>query len=340
MSVIGLCGFNGLSAEYDDITVSAGSVSYDTVIPNASTTSSIYPGGGAALEARVPWQGAATDEFWIHAHIQRGTNDTFNDGNRVGWASGATVLGWASIEDSTLAWTLFVNGSVVDTSASTASIGTWHSLLIHVKLDAAAGFVRLYADGNLGTPVASFTGNTDPTAAATADRFYLRLQGGTNARLANLVAMDPTDATGVVDENKLLNLGIKGLAPDADGTYSAWTPDTGVVGYTQIDEAPPDDADFVEASAVGQRSTFSMSTVGTPSSVLAAKWCSRIRRQGTVAGSQVQITRRLSATDYDEAAVAAPGAGYVFDLWDQKPGGGDWTASDLDSTEFGVVSAT
>jgi hypothetical protein len=80
--------------------------------------------------------------------------------------------------------------------------------------------------------------------------------------------------------------------------------------------------------------------VGTPSAVLAAKWCSRIRRQGTVAGTQVQITRRLAATDYDEAAVAAPGEGYVFDVWDQKPGGGDWTAADLDGTEFGVVSVT
>lgn len=339
MSVIGMCGFNGLSAEYDGITVSSGAVAYSTTVPNVSTSRSLEP-SATTVEGRVGWQGAATDEFWLHAHLQRGTNDTTNDGNRVGWSSGATVLGWASLEDSTLAWTIVVNGAVVDTSASTASIGTWHSLLIHVKLDAAVGFVRVYVDGDLGTAVAEFNGNTDPTAAGTADSFYLRLQGSSGTRLANLVAMDPTDATGVVDENKLLNVGIKGLAPDADGTYSAWTPDTGVVGYTQIDEAPPDDADFVEASAVGQRSTFSMSTVGTPSSVVAAKWCSRIRRQGTVAGTQVQITRRLAATDYDEAAVAAPGAGFVFDLWDEKPGGGDWTAADIDATEFGVLSAT
>ena len=339
MSVIGLCGFNGLSAEYDDLTLSLGAVAYDTVVPNTSTTSSILP-ATTSLEGQIPWQGAATGEFWVHCHILRGINDGQNDANRVGWASGAAVLGWVSMEDATLAWTISIGGVVTVTSASTATIGAWHSLLIHVRLDAVTGFVRLYVDGELGTPVSAFTGNTDPTAAATADRFYLSLHGGTTSRLANLVALDPLDASGIVDESALLSVAVKGLSPTADGSYSEWTPDVGAVGYTQIDEAPPDDSDFVEASAVGQRSTFDMTSVGSPSTVLAAKWCSRIRRQVAGAGVQVQTTRRLASTDYDEGAVSAPVEGFVFEVWDQKPGGGGWTVSDLDATEFGIVSAT
>ncbi|GAF72378.1 unnamed protein product, partial [marine sediment metagenome] len=97
MSIIGLCGFNGLSAGYDDLTVSLGAVAYDTAVPNVNTSSSVLP-AVTSLAGGIPWQGAATGEFWLHGHILRGINDGNNALNRIGWASGGTALGWASME--------------------------------------------------------------------------------------------------------------------------------------------------------------------------------------------------------------------------------------------------
>lgn len=340
MSIRGLVGFNGLSVAYDNIE-SLGSSSWDwtTDVPNVSTSRSVRTTGIA--EGRIPWQGAGAADFWIHAHMYRTNNSNNNDGFKFGWTNGSTELGWIQLQDFTLNPQIVVDGTVEATGASPLMpIASWGTLIVHVQLvNGPGGQIDVYADGDLTSPVVSFTGNTDPGGLGTANKFYLRLPQN-DARIANLVAMVTTDATGRVDEQLLTNIGIKGLEPDADGFYTAWTPDTGGTGYTQIDEAPPVDTDYVEATAVGQRATFSHASVGTAPVLLAAKWFGRITRQGSSAGVNMAVTRRLSAVDYDESTVAAPGDGYVFDLWDEKPGGGDWTSTDLDNTEFGVLSVT
>jgi hypothetical protein len=63
-------------------------------------------------------------------------------------------------------------------------------------------------------------------------------------------------------------------------------------------------------------------------------------RTGSDAGVNVILRRRQASVDEDEVAVAAPGAGQVSKMWNEKVGGGGWTPTDLDATEFGVVSET
>jgi hypothetical protein len=216
----------------------------------------------------------------------------------------------------------------------------WTSLVIHVTMHATTGEVEVFMNGNLTTPVVTFTGNTDPTAATDADGFY----GGIDRNgdyIANFVCLDATDATGIVDTAVLKRVGITNLAPTGDGNYTAWTPDSGGTGYTQIDEAPPSDADYVEATATAQRTTFTFPASGIDGNLLAARWCSRVTRSGSDAGVNLQVSRRYDSTDYDDATVAAPLSGYVFQTWDQRPDGADdWTAAILDGTEFGMESIT
>lgn len=338
MSIRGMMGFGGLAVAYDNMVVSAGAFTWQTSpVPNAKTSQSIK---GNVSTFTAPWEGAASSEFWLHAHMYPGTNDSNNDSFEFGWANGSTALGWITFQDTTNRVRIFVNGSGVATAAGDAlTTAAWATVHVHVTLNGTTGEIHVYLDGNLDTPVVSFTGNTDPTAAGTADAFHCRLFR-VGDHIANFVAMDPTDATGIVLPAQLKNIGITNLAPTGDGNYSAWTPDSGGTGYTQVDEAPPSDADYVEATAVAQRSTFTFDTIGTVPSVLAARWASRITRSGTDAGSNLQVSRRYASTDYDEATVAAPTDGYVFETWDQKPGGGNWTGIDLDATEFGLESVT
>lgn len=343
MSICGLMGFGGLTLVDDEISIIVGALSYDLDTPNAETDRSLEHATAIGLtRAWAPWNGGAKAHFWIHYHFKNNANNVANDLHVLGWGDNGTLLGGVSFQNSTNLVTIQVNGAVVATSATAININVWESLHAEVTLvNGGGGQIDVYRSGDLATPIVSFTGNTDPTGAVAADSFHWHLRQF-NCRIANLVAMDPDDATGIVDANDFSNPAIGVRVPTADSpTYAAWTPDSGGIGYTQIDERPSSDSDYVEATAVGQASTFTHDpVVGIANTVQAVKWSGRITRTGSDAGVNVSIRRRQSATDDDEAAVAAPGAGQVSHLWDEKVGGGSWTPVDLDATEFGVLSVT
>ena len=342
MSIIGMSGFGGLVLADDEITLITGALSYSTDTPNANTDRALSHGSAIAQSrAHIPWT-VAKSHFWYHYHFKNFDNNTSNDQHVLGYGNGGVLLGGVSFEDSTNKLTIQINGVVVATSIVVATLATWVSIHVEVTLDAATGTVDVYKDGDLTTPVVSFgPGNTDPTAAGTADQFFFHMRQ-LSSRIANLIAMDPDDATGIVDANEFANPQIAVYVPDADSvTYAAWTPDSGAVGYTQIDERPSNPADYVEATAIGQASTFShQPSLGVASVVTAVKWSGQMTRTGTDAGVNVIVRRRQGVSDVDEAAVAAPGSGMVSFLWDEKVGGGNWSPTDLDATEFGVVSET
>jgi hypothetical protein len=50
--------------------------------------------------------------------------------------------------------------------------------------------------------------------------------------------------------------------PDADTGFADWLPSTGTVGYQMIDEAPPNDADYITAPLAGNISEFGMQPIG------------------------------------------------------------------------------
>ena len=337
MSVIGMSGFGGRTVDADRITQVNGTILWDTSnVPNAGTAVALRATFNS--ECYIPFDSSAS-EFWVHYHVRPSTNNTTNDTLVLGWGNAGSLLGAISFEDSTLRVTIQINGSVVATSTTfSPSVANWVSLHAKVVLDAVTGSVDVYASGDLTTPVVSFSGNTDPTAATNANEFHFDIRA--NDRIANLIAMDPTDATGITDPQQLISPSIRVLVPTADGNYTDWSPSTGATGYNLIDELPPSDSDYVEATAVSQASTFTHTSVGTVGNVTAVRHSVRVLRTGTGAGSQITIRRRAASTDYDETAVAAPGAGFVSTLWDQKPGGGNWSATDLDATEFGFVSTT
>lgn len=342
MSICGLYGFGGLSLADDQIAALWGPTSYDLDTPNAETDRSLEHGSAVSTSsAWAPWQGSGKTHFWIHYHFKNPANGTLNNLHVLGWGKSGTLLGGISFVNSTNMVTIQVNGAVVATGLTAITLDTWESLHAEVTLvNGGGGQIDVYRSGDLTTPIVSFTGNTDPTGATTADSFQWVLRQF-YCRIANLVAMDPDDATGIVDANDFSNPAIGVRVPTADGTYSAWTPDFGGTGYTQIDERPSSDSDYVEATAVAQASTFTHDpVVGIANTVQAVKWSGRITRTGSDAGVNLSIRRRQSSTDDDESAVAAPGAGQVSHLWDEKVGGGSWTPTDLDATEFGVLSVT
>ena len=343
MSIKSKIGFGGLSISSDDLVAVVGTgtiITYQTADP-PNTFTDIYArsfsSAGAACFREWDAFGSAS-EFWIGGWTRVSGNNTVNDAHRLGWGTGTTTLGWITLEDNTNRYKIVIDGATVATGTLSISLDVWEPWLAHVDMqNGPAGSVIMYRKGDLSTPMVSFTGNTDPTGAGSANSTYFRIaRNSANDNFAAIFIMDPNDGTGIVTTEKLLNFGMEVRYPTADGFYSAWTPDTGVIGFSRINEAPPVDGSFVQATAVAQRSSFTFDVVSAPT-VLSVSSYNRILRTGTDAGSQVSVFRRSAGVDYDDTAVNAPGAGNVNGSWDDLPTG-DWTPTNLLATEFGDLS--
>lgn len=345
MSVIGILGGAHQNYSRDKFTVLAGTVNYSTTDLHNDQSSVRLHGSSIAAASRVwrPWDVPAS-EFMYHISYKSTTNGIYNDVAGIGWGKDEVELGRVSFEDNTARATILVNGVVKDTSPLAAyTLNTWETLHVHVKLGGAGvGFVKVYKDGLFASPIAEeIVDDTDPTAAITANGFYVRMTS--SDRLSNIVAIDPTDGTAPTTLDEIGTLGVYTTSPDADSaTNTDWTPDAGGVGYTQIDEIPNSDSDYIEAAAVGDRSTFSHEpAVGVGVEVLAVRYSARIQRVGTAAGANISITRRRSGADYDEAPQGAPTDGDIEKIFNTEPvAAAALTPANVDDTEYGAVTVT
>ena len=325
--------------------ISGGSLIYSTSgLPNAQTSAYIR-GNTASIASGLsrPWEVSAS-EFMIHILASSSVNSGRNDLRYFGWGSGGTLLGRISFEDFTAKATIFINNVKVATAVlASYAPSTWTTFHIHVKLGGAGvGFIKFYKDGLFGSPIVEdITTDTDPTSAITADEFKFSLTADTP--LASVVCIDPNDGQAPVTLDEIGTLGVLSRMPIADSaTNTDWTPDSGGTGYTQIDEIPNNDADYVEAAAVGDRSTFTHeATVGAGIKVLAVRYSARIQRVGTAAGANISITRRRSATDYDETSQGAPTDGDIEKIFHTEPvASAELTPANVDDTEWGAVTVT
>ena len=325
--------------------ISAGGIIYSTGgLPNAQTSVTIS-GNVASFSSSLsrPWEASAS-EFMIHILSTSSVNSNRNDLRSFGWGKDGVTLGNISFEDNTTKATIFINGVKVATAAlASYAPSTWTTFHIHVKLGGAGvGFIKFYKDGLFGSPIVEdITTDTDPTAAVTANEFRFSLTLDTH--IASVVCIDPNDGQAPVTLDDIGTLGVLSRMPTADSATNAdWTPDAGGVGYTQIDEIPNDDADYIEAAVVGDRSTFTHeATVGAGIKILAVRYSARIQRVGTAAGANISITRRRSATDYDATSQGAPTDGDIEKIFHTEPvASAELTPANVDDTEWGAVTVT
>jgi len=91
------------------------------------------------------------------------------------------------------------------------------------------------------------------------------------------------------------------LVPDADTAADDWVPDSGVTGYTQIDEVPPDgDTSYIEAqSTPGDISEFALEDLPPEISAVTALYVTPMLRKLTAGTANVQVSM------ISNAAVAA-----------------------------------
>jgi len=347
MSILGMQGFE--AGREDDDNIIGNTLTYYSAsgLPVGSASGRRgYIVNKSTAPIRSPWvsgevAGAtprepSTTVSWFHAHLsitQPNTKGYFGTGR-----SGAYVVTLGRGTGGTIR--LFVGGSyasprLVATSAVLGLSGSWYRYHVYVDQQ-LGGEIRVYLEGDLTTPVLTYTLVAGDILALSGkpNEFIFQADGITGVSVDDLFALDPADAIGVVDIQLLAAASVQPSYPLGNGFYTAWTGT-----FADIDGIPASDANFIDTAVVDQASTFNV-TAASQAQVFFAQTKARMTRTGTVAGSQVQMRIREGITDKDEVLTTAPGSGNVHQQHHTAPDGTAWDKTKFDASQFGPVSRT
>jgi hypothetical protein len=343
MSWLGIYGFESRDHLRDGLTLILGNPSYQSDVPAGGSVRS-FSGDTNVLQVSASWD-HSTDEFWIHIKVKPRSNTDDNDNFIVAWRSGGTNRGWINFQDFTMYPQVYIGGVLQSTAGQGLTLNTWNTLHVHVKIDTIAGFVRTYLNGDLTSPLNTFNGNTDPNTDLSMDGWFWQSNPVGNAPwyIDDLLFMDPTDATGIVDPNNMLNVGIRPHYPTSDGFHTAWTQQGtpgGTNDYEHIDEVVPDDGDYIRATAAAQQSTFGFDDAPADGVVIGARVKARVLRGDTTAGANIRTLGRQGGTTYAGTTQAAPADGDVDEIYDLAPDGSAWDTAKFNGVEWGVEAVT
>lgn len=237
--------------------------------------------------------------------------------------------------------TMQVNGVDVGTPLTLAT-GTWYYALIQVALDASA---RIRASIN-GAEIADVTQNTSALGTSFGE-VGLGIEFGGGGTGKTLHFSDYVLCNAGTDYLTLQNAGADVWCderfPSSDGNTLQWTPNAGVVHYTQIDEVPPDDdAAYLTDGGAGTVDLWGFAPLSTSPArtVLGTVFTTYAKRTG--GAPTFSPVYHFGANDFPGTAVA-PGAayGYASEVRTTSPLSGEaWKVSQINSMQLGAIGTT
>ncbi len=237
-------------------------------------------------------------------------------------------------------------GTVLATSVTLIPLAAWTYIELKILISDTVGTIDMVINGTTETlTFASGSNGSQDTrngGNATADRFRM---GDASVALNNFSDLYDDiyvcDGTGGAPTNTFLgDVRCEALFPSGNGNTSNLVGNDGnsTDNYLLVDETSPNsDTDYVESATVGDKDTYAFTnltpTVGTVYGVVIAPF----QRKSDAGTRKTCSIARLSGTEEDSADKTMSNT-YIYqpDIRETKPGGGAWTISDVNSTEFGV----
>jgi hypothetical protein len=230
------------------------------------------------------------------------------------------------------AWRLYRGSTVLWTSADAAvDIDAWLYVELKAIIDPTTGTLELVVNG---VTLHTFSGNTKGAS----DNFIDTIFGN---RRNSFVTQDYDDfyAWHGGSAVYLGNIRIRQYAPNADGTYSEYTPNSGSVHYNRVNQFPANDGDatFVSDSASGHRDSYSFSGTAVSGAVKAVQ-VHTVAKKDDIGSLQFEHLIRAGGTDYIGPAKTLTQSYQAFNdtLLKNPNTASDWVAGDFATTEFGT----
>lgn len=245
----------------------------------------------------------------------------------------------------TLKTTSGTNGldlAVAALSDSTASgiwtVNAWQHIGIDIKSDGAAGWAKVYVDGQEVLSVAGNTGGANLTDMDVGNPGSSANHWSTNYVYYDDIYIDDTTGEAAAPA---ADLRFEFISPNGVGNYSVWDPfpGGGEANWQDVDERPNDgDTTYVEAQILNERDSYTMTTYA-----MAAGWAIEAVIPTTIAkktdggtDTEINLMTRQGGVDDDGSDQNLPTSyGLLWDRFPLDPGGGPWSQADLDSVECG-----
>ncbi len=342
--VLGMVGFEAGNSTRDFLVNLANTPTYTTLVLPTNSESA-RAAGANGWQFRAPWHDHVNstqfvptgDELWIHAQYYTNTNSGANDGLRIGIGNTGTEYISVSAEDTTNKITIRVAGNVRATASVAAfSLGTWARLHIHIGGNQTGDIIRVYLNGDLSTPVVSYTliaaDQTNLGTVGTPNEFLCTCKAGSNEWLDDLIAFDAQH----VDFTNIAFFGEASIKPQIFNVTRAGADWSG--SHADIDEIPASDTDKITAAAVDDVIALGKAAIGSDN-VYAYKVMARITRTGTDAGSNLTI-KLVEGVDETTALVPAPTDGDKFWIATDAADGNPLSAAAWDASDIHFVATT
>ena len=221
------------------------------------------------------------------------------------------------------------NSSVLgSTDPGIVTYNVWHYFEAYIKMgDGTDGAVTVKLDGNQELALTSIDNRYYPGE----DIQYVSLSACNNQK-----TMDFDDL--YVHTSKFLgDIKVVTKLPDADGSYSDFTPLSGS-NYENVDETTPDDdTSYNVGAAVGDQDSFTIPTTGIDGEIAGVQLSNYVKKTGTKA-TGIKNLVRVGGSNYlgDEEFLATEYA-YKTTIHEDNPDTSNpWGYSELGSAEFGI----
>jgi len=239
--------------------------------------------------------------------------------------------GKLSIYDST-------NTIIGSAGATVLAVDTWYGIRIKIGTGATAAYeVQINTGSGF---VSELSGTADLT---TSNMAYPNLGKPADSN-GNTVDFFYDDY--IIDNADYPTAGavVKAIIPTANSGTMTWTSGTGASNYTQVDDRPYDDADYVMSPTTGNPNIglftgASMATLGISGTILALKLVGRLRENTTVSSASfIRIKSSMSTADTTAVNRTTTLANSIYKMALVDPATSvAWTTSGLDAVEFGAV---
>jgi hypothetical protein len=229
-------------------------------------------------------------------------------------------------------------GTLLATSNASLSLSQFNYIEIKVTISDTVGTTEVRINGVTDSGL-TLTG-ADTRNGGTSGVIDL-VSLGQNSTFGAAGAYDDLyvcDTSGSTNNNFLGDCRIDTLFPNADGNYSQFTPSTGTVHYSLVDESTPNTTDYNYSSTSGDRDSYtfpdltglvSQTVYGIQINAAALKSDSGSRSLGTMS--------RLSGTNKDGTGAAlSTSLAYLSEIQETDPASAAWTEANVNAAEFGV----
>jgi len=230
---------------------------------------------------------------------------------------------------------LFRGGAtLVVTSALSILANVYYYLELKHIIANAGGTLELRLNGAVW---ATFTGDTQETANATADEIRIGANGAGTDDWDDLYIYD---GTGAINNDYAGDSQIEAELPSGVGNYTEFTTLVGAATHWQaVNEVPPnDDTSYVEATVLNQRDTFAFTNLTPTSATIPAIQVS-MRMRKTAAGVINGARMYRSGVTDDQGANVALSTSYVtiLEVMETDPiAVAAWNVGAINGAEFGA----